>query len=208
MTAAADPTTPISAAEAVTLDGLFRERVARTPEAVAYRDYNQQHANWRDYTWAQIDRQVARWQAALERDGLKAGDRVGVMLRNSTEWVIFDQAAMGLGLVVVPLFTQDRCDNVAYILNDANCKVLLLGTREQWKAFATVRDQLSGLVRLRGPGRAGADLHLGAQILERAVRVEPRFEPARGRLTTVVAAPAAGERKRDEHNWGDPPHPM
>ena len=148
MTAAAGPTTPISAAEAVTLDGLFRERVARTPEAVAYRDYNQQHANWRDYTWAQIDRQVARWQAALERDGLKAGDRVGVMLRNSTEWVIFDQAAMGLGLVVVPLYTQDRCDNVAYILNDANCKVLLLGTREQWKAFATVRDQLSGLVRI------------------------------------------------------------
>ena len=53
MTAAAGPTTPISAAEAVTLDGLFRERVARTPEAIAYRDYNQQHANWRDYTWAQ-----------------------------------------------------------------------------------------------------------------------------------------------------------
>ncbi len=165
MTAAAGPTTPISAAEAVTLDGLFRERVARTPETIAYRDYNQQHANWRDYTWAQIDRQVARWQAALERDGLKAGDRVGVMLRNSTEWVIFDQAAMGLGLVVVPLYTQDRCDNVAYILNDANCKVLLLGTNEQWKAFATVRDQLSGLVRI---------LTVEAQS---AATDEPRLKP-------------------------------
>ena len=138
----------ISAVEAVTLDGLFRERVRRTPETTAYRDYNQQHANWRDYTWAQIDRQVARWQSALERDGLKAGDRVAVMLRNSPEWVIFDQAAMGLGLVVVPLYTQDRCDNVAYILNDASCKVLLLGTNEQWKEFATVRDQLGGLARI------------------------------------------------------------
>ena len=148
MRAAAGQATPISAAEAVTLDGVFRERVARTPETVAYRDYNQQHANWRDYTWAQIDRQVARWQTALERDGLKAGDRVAVMLRNSPEWVIFDQAALGLGLIVVPLYTQDRCDNVAYILNDAGCKVLLLGTNEQWKAFATVRDQLGGLVRI------------------------------------------------------------
>ncbi len=138
----------ISAVEAVTLDGLFRERVRRTPATTAYRDYNPQHANWRDYTWAQIDRQVARWQSALERDGLKAGDRVAVMLRNSPEWVIFDQAAMGLGLVVVPLYTQDRCDNVAYILNDASCKVLLLGTNEQWKEFATVRDQLGGLVRI------------------------------------------------------------
>ena len=138
----------ISAAEAGTLDGLFRERVARTPDAIAYRAFNQPHQNWRDYTWAQVDRQIARWQAALLRDGLKPGDRVAVMLRNCPEWVTFDQAAMGLGLVVVPLYTQDRCDNVAYILNDAQCKVLLFGTNEQWKSFADVRDQLGGLVRI------------------------------------------------------------
>jgi long-chain acyl-CoA synthetase len=138
----------ISVEAAGTLDGLFRERVTRTPEGIAYRDFNQQHANWRDYTWAQIDHQVARWQAALVRDGLKAGDRVGLMLRNSPEWVIFDQAALGLGLVVVPLYTQDRPDNVAYIVNDSGCKVLLFGTNEQWAAFNDVRDQLGGLVRI------------------------------------------------------------
>ena len=138
----------ISPEAAATLDGLLRERVKRTPDAVAYRDYNTQHSNWRDYTWAQIDHQVARWQAALEKDGLKAGDRVAVMLRNSPEWVIFDQAAMGLGLVVVPLYTQDRPDNVAYILNDAGCKVLLFGTHAQWATFDEVRSQLGGLVRI------------------------------------------------------------
>lgn len=148
----------ISPDDAATLDGLFRERVKRTPDAVAYRDFNQQHGNWRDYTWAHIDHQVARWQAALERDGLRPGDSVAVMLRNSPEWVIFDQAALGLGLIVVPLYTQDRPDNVAYILNDSGCKVLLLGTLEQWTTFADVRDQLGGLVRIlivepvSGPG--------------------------------------------------------
>ena len=96
---AADAGNPISAGQAVTLDGLFRERVKRTPDAVAYRDFNQQHQNWRDYTWSQIDYQVARWQAALERDGMKAGDHVAVMSRNSPEWVMFDQAAIGLGLI-------------------------------------------------------------------------------------------------------------
>ena len=134
----------ITPEEALTLDGLFRERVKRTPDAVAYRDFNQQHANWRDYTWAQIDHQVARWQAALERDGLKSGDAVALMLRNSPEWVIFDQAALGLGLVVVPLYMQDRPDNVAYILKDSGCKLLLVGTHAQWQGFAPVRDQLGG----------------------------------------------------------------
>jgi long-chain acyl-CoA synthetase len=142
------PNHVIAVEAAGTLDGLFRERVQRTPESTAYRDYNLQHENWRDYTWAQIDHQVARWQAALEKDGLKAGDRVAVMLRNSTEWVIFDQAALGLGLVVVPLYTQDRPDNVAYILQDSGCKVLLLGSHAQWTAFDEVRSQLGGLVRL------------------------------------------------------------
>jgi len=132
---------------AVTLDGLFDERVKRTPDLVAYKAYNDQHCNWRDYTWAQIDRQVARWQAALEREDLQPGDRVAVMLRNSPEWVMFDQAALGLGLVVVPLYTQDRADNVAYILNNAGCKVLLLEGDEQWQSLRDVLGELRGVVR-------------------------------------------------------------
>jgi len=114
---------PIEAA--VTLDGLFRERAKRTPEHVAYRAYNEEHKNWREYTWAQIDHQVARWQSAMEKDGLKAGDRVAVMLKNCPEWVIYDQAALGLGMVTVPLYTQDRAENVSYIIANAGCKALL-----------------------------------------------------------------------------------
>ena len=131
---------------AVTLSGLFRERAKRTPQLVAYR-YCDEGGAWRDYTWAQMDRQVARWQAALEQDGLKAGDRVAVMLRNSPEWVMCDIAALGLGLVVVPLYIQDRAENVAYILNDAGCKVLLFEGQEQWDALSDVRGQLGGIVR-------------------------------------------------------------
>jgi len=137
---------PVEAA--VTLDGLFRERVKRTPDAIAYRAYNEPHNNWRDYTWAQIDHQVARWQGALERDGIKAGDRVAVMLRNCPEWVIYDQAALGLGLVVVPLYTQDRPENVAYIIQDSGCKVLLIEGAEQWQGLREVKGQLASLTRI------------------------------------------------------------
>ncbi len=142
------PSHLISVETAVTLDGLFRERVKRTPDLVAYRDYNETHKNWRDYTWAQINQQVARWQAAIEKDGLKPGDRVAVMLKNSPEWVTYDQAALGLGLVVVPLYTQDRAENVAYIIDNAGCKVLLIEGTEQWQALSEVKGQLGGLTRI------------------------------------------------------------
>jgi long-chain acyl-CoA synthetase len=146
MAQAASHLIPVEAA--VTLDGLFRERVKRTPDGVAYRAYDEAHQNWRDYTWAQIDHQVARWQAALERDGVKAGDRVAVMLRNCPEWVIYDQAALGLGLVVVPLYTQDRPENVAYIIQDSGCKVLLIEGAEQWQPLSAIKGQLSSLTRI------------------------------------------------------------
>ncbi len=42
---------------------------------------------------------------------------------------MFEQAAMRLGLVVVPLYTADRPENAAYVLRHAGAKVLLL---EDW----------------------------------------------------------------------------
>jgi len=137
----------IPMAAAGTLDGLFRERVRRTPDLTACKAWSEQYGEWRDYSWAQMDRQVARWQAALEKEGLQPGDRVAVMLRNSPEWVTFDQAALGLGLVTVPLYTQDRADNVAYIINNAGCRVLLIEGHEQWQALQDVAGDLKGVVR-------------------------------------------------------------
>ena len=135
----------ISPEQAGTLYGLFLERVRRTPDKLAYR-YFRQNA-WRDLSWRQVQAEVARWQSALSGLGLQRGDRVAIMLRNCPVWVMFDQAAMSLGLVTVPLYTVDRPDNVAYIVNDAEVKVLLFETAEQWQALNTVRDRLGSVVR-------------------------------------------------------------
>ncbi|MBI2312169.1 MAG: long-chain fatty acid--CoA ligase [Betaproteobacteria bacterium] len=133
---------------AVTLDGLFRERVARTPDNVAYREFDEHQGKWVDYTWREMDRHVARWQAAMRRDGLKPGERVAVMLKNCPAWVMLDQAALGMGMVVVPLYTSDRPDNVAYVINDSGAKLLLIEGEDQWLALSAVRQELTGLTRI------------------------------------------------------------
>jgi len=138
----------ITPAAAGSLAGLFAERVRRSPVAIAYRDFRDREDRWVDFTWAQMDREVARWQAALAGDGLVAGDRVAVMLRNSPEWVAFDQAALGLGLVVVPLYTQDRPENVAYILNDCGARTLLVQGPDDWQALAPACAAVTSLTRV------------------------------------------------------------
>lgn len=125
-----------------TLAELFRERVKRSPEDVAYRYFA--NKNWHDLTWQDMSVHVANWQAALAKENLAAGDRVAIMLRNCPEWVMFDQAALGLGLVTVPLYMDDRPDNIAYIINDANVKLLLIEGAKQWKSLS----QLATLPRI------------------------------------------------------------
>ncbi len=133
----------IAPQQAGTLHGLFVERVRRSPDKIAYQHFDQDQ--WRNISWQQMANEVARWQAALSSLELQCGERVAIMLRNCPWWVMFDQAAMSLGLVVVPLYTQDRPDNVAYILNNADVKVLLLETAVQWKFLRPVCDQLNSV---------------------------------------------------------------
>lgn len=137
----------ITPEQAVTLHGLLLERVKRTPDAVAYRYFDTHSDTWSLFTWRQVREQVARWQAALLKEQLGKGDRVAVMMRNCPQWIFFDQAAMSLGLVVVPLYTVDRAENVAYIVNDSNVKVLLIETREQWSELSAVRTHLTPVQR-------------------------------------------------------------
>ncbi|MER0171663.1 MAG: long-chain fatty acid--CoA ligase [Nitrosomonas sp.] len=134
--------------EAKTLDGLFKARVQRTPQKVAYRYFNAVSEEWANYTWEQMNQWVARWQAALMKESLAAGDRVAVMMKNCPEWVMFEQAAIGLGLVVIPLYTDDRVENAAYVINDANVKLLLLDNSHQWQQFLTIHNEIEGLQRV------------------------------------------------------------
>jgi long-chain acyl-CoA synthetase len=131
-----------------TLAGLFQERISRTPHSIAYRYFDPVGSTWKGLSWQAMGTHIARWRAALAREPLQSGDRVAVMLRNSPEWVMFDQAALGRGLVVVPLHTNDRADNIAYMVRDAGAKLLLIGDAEDWRLLQVVHDALVGLVRI------------------------------------------------------------
>ena len=99
--------------------------------------------------------QVQRWQAAMRREPLKRGDRVAIWISNSREWVMMDQAALGLGLVVVPLYHQDRPENIAYILNHAGVKLLLLEDERNLEKLNALPDKPKYLVRVLSLNRPG-----------------------------------------------------
>ncbi|MCG6867410.1 MAG: long-chain fatty acid--CoA ligase [Gammaproteobacteria bacterium] len=147
---------PVTPAEAGTLYGLFLARLSRSPDTMAYTHYDVAAKEWVDTTWSQVAREVGRWQAALRKEGLKRGDRVGLMLRNGRDWVVFDLAAQGLGLVVVPAFTNDRVENVAYIARKTGIQLLLVEGRRQWLNLQEASDGLPDVRRIVSVGTVEA----------------------------------------------------
>ena len=149
----------ISIETAQTLDGLFQERAKRSPQSIAYRDYDVNQETWLDYTWADMSRAVKLWQTALSRENLAPGDRVAIMVRNCPQWVMFEQAALRLGLAVVPLYIEDRAENAAWCLDNAGVSLLLLGNMAHWKALSEIVDQLTQLKRIVILEAVSQDIH-------------------------------------------------
>ena len=131
-----------------TIPGLFRERFRRTPQAGAYRRFTPEGQCCWEISWEEVRRLAGCWQEALRQEGLQPGDRVAVMLKNCLEWVLFDLAGLGLGLVTVPLFVNDRAENFSFILKETGTRLLLIEGLEQWQRIEQVGDGLAFIERI------------------------------------------------------------
>jgi len=143
-----DNTDYISPESCGSLPGLFLERVTKDPDGIAYSWYDKMAETWQTISWRAMAATVCRWRASLQKEDLQAGDRVAVMLPNCLEWVAFDQAALSLGLIVVPLYANDRPENIAYILQDTETKILLCPGPHYRQHLSPALDRLTGLQRI------------------------------------------------------------
>ena len=129
----------------LTLPQLFAWRVAATPVAEAYRQFDARAGSWASISWAQAGAQVARWTDALARLGLPRGSRIAILLPNGLDAVCIDQATLALACVPVPLHALDNPESIAYILGDSDAALLVTSSEAQWQAIASLGRALPAL---------------------------------------------------------------
>jgi len=85
---------------------------------------------------------VRALSAGLRELGLLPGDKVVIFSENRPEWVMTDFAVLCAGGVTVPIYTSLMPEQVKYIINDSDAKMVVCSNRELWLKVEAVRREL------------------------------------------------------------------
>ncbi|HTF14097.1 MAG TPA: AMP-binding protein [Burkholderiales bacterium] len=170
---------------------LLKARLA-TPGRILYRQFLE--GGWRDISAREIAAYAARWQVFLRAEGLVPGDRVALCLKNGIHWVAADQGALGLGLVVVPLYVEDNAENVAWCLENSGARLLVVESSRMANSLRAAAASLPRVLCL------SADPGSGHESVETVLPGEaPEFEAAqledRALATICYTSGTAGRPK-------------
>lgn len=83
----------------------------------------------RKITWDRLKRKVDTFARALELIGVKKGDLIPILVGNSIEYIVALLGIQKLGAVAVPINTFLKEEEITFILNDTEAKILIASSK-------------------------------------------------------------------------------
>lgn len=99
---------------------VVREHAARRPDGLAL------IVDGAQVTYAQLERSARRIGGALRARGVRRGDRVGLLMNNSIEWIAIFIGINAIGATVVPFSTWSKEGELEYLIGDSEIKILFM----------------------------------------------------------------------------------
>jgi long-chain acyl-CoA synthetase len=122
------------------LGEMFFEKRQSMPDKVAY--MYKKGGKWHELTFKEVGDWAEKISAGLASLGIKKGDRVALISPNRVEWSVTDFASLALGAMLVPIYPSLLSEQIAYILNDSEAKVVVAADIVQMEKIEEVRAQL------------------------------------------------------------------
>ncbi|WP_167505858.1 AMP-dependent synthetase/ligase [Desulfosediminicola flagellatus] len=100
------------------------------------------------YSWIsyrEVGLRIDDLRAGLAQKGVSAGDAVGVIANNCTEWAIAAFATMGLGGRFIPMYEKELPKIWKHIINDGGIKILFVSNEDIYRQIEQMRDELGNL---------------------------------------------------------------
>jgi long-chain acyl-CoA synthetase len=94
----------------------------------------------------EFERSVRQFSLGLAALGHKPGDRLVILAESSPWWVMTDFANVCAGGVTVPVHAVLTAEQIKYIINDSEARIVVFSCPEMWAKLSAVRTEL-GRVR-------------------------------------------------------------
>ncbi len=105
--------------------------------------------------------------------GLEAGDKLIVLSENRPEWVISDIANLCLGGITVPIYTSLVPEQIKYIIDDSDAKIVVVSDQSQWQKIEAIKPQLTKVTSyITCLSEAPEGVLTFAQVLERGRKMD------------------------------------
>lgn len=115
-------------------------------------------------TFADLPAAVFRLANALQKLGLQKGDRLGICLPNSPEFVYSYLAGFVCGAVVVPLDFMLKTDEIVSCLNHSETKILITAVRPELD-FVEIQHKVQSLTKIIASNQTKDQINLFDQML-------------------------------------------
>jgi len=129
-----------------TINEVFKNRTKTYGDRLAVE--KKKTGAWESASWNQYYERASAVGLGLNQLGVEKGDRIAILSENCLEWVYSDLGALGIGAVVVPIYTTLVAEEVRYVVENAEAKVLLLENREQLDKAMTFVDEANSLKKI------------------------------------------------------------
>ncbi|HZZ65097.1 MAG TPA: long-chain fatty acid--CoA ligase [Candidatus Baltobacteraceae bacterium] len=132
-----------------TLPQLIRRSLADDREAALLERVT---GTWTAISAHELQRRVDDLACAIRFAGLQKGDRVALIAGDCVNWIAADFAILCAGCVVVPIFPTQASDQVRYILQNSEAKLIFTDTVAAAERLAHVGVALPPIVVFEGDG--------------------------------------------------------
>src|SRR5512136_1748797 len=87
----------------------------------------------------EFGRRVEHLSLGLADLGLAPGEKLVILSENRPEWTITDFAVQCAGAVTVPIYTSLMPEQIKYIINDSDARIVVCSNRDLWLKVEAVR---------------------------------------------------------------------
>ncbi|UBX50991.1 long-chain fatty acid--CoA ligase [Providencia alcalifaciens] len=104
---------------------------SESADRIAFSQWDNGHQS--ELTWAEVGTKTTAIARQLLAMNIAPQENIGLFAHNSMNWSLVDIAVLQIKAVTVPLYATSSIDQAAYIINDANIKILFVGAQEQYQ---------------------------------------------------------------------------